>query len=101
MHAAASSRYNARMTSSTRKLDLFAISWPIFVETALMTLIGTLGLWMAGHVSPAAVAIFGLSNQLRAMFDRLFRVVGIGTSVVVTQHRGAGDADGARAVARA
>ncbi|HSD39343.1 MAG TPA: MATE family efflux transporter [Rhodocyclaceae bacterium] len=88
-------------TEKSGKLDLFAISWPIFVETALMTLIGTLGLWMAGHVSPAAVAIFGLSNQLRAMFDRLFRVVGIGTSVVVTQHRGAGDTDGARAVARA
>lgn len=89
------------MTSSPCKLDLFAISWPIFVETALMTLIGALGLWMAGHVSAAAVAIFGLSNELRALLDRLFRVVGIGASVVVTQHRGAGDTEGARAVARA
>lgn len=88
-------------TKKSEKLDLLSISWPIFVETALMTLIGTLGLWMAGHVSPAAVAIFGLSNQLRAMFDRLFRVVGIGTSVVVTQHRGAGDTAGAHTLARA
>lgn len=82
-------------------LDLFSLSWPIFVETVLMTLIGTLGLWLAGRVSPAAVAIFGLSNQLRQMFDRLFRVVAIGTSVLVTQHRGGGDLDGARALARA
>lgn len=82
-------------------LDLYTLSWPIFVEMALFMLIGTLGLWMAGHVSAAAVAVFGMSNQLRMVFDRIFRVVSMGASVVVTQHRGAGDADGARAHARA
>lgn len=83
-----------------KQLNLFDLTWPIFVENLLMTLIGTLGLWMAGHVSVAAVAIFGLANQLRGIFDRIFRVVGIGTSVVVTQHQGAGDSFGANMVAR-
>lgn len=84
-----------------RELELFSLSWPVFVEMALMTLIGTLGLWMAGLVSPAAVAIFGLSNQIRLMLDRVFRVVAMGTSVLVTQHRGAGDEEGARELALA
>ncbi|MBS1208941.1 MAG: efflux family protein [Proteobacteria bacterium] len=87
--------------TNKNKLDLFAISWPIFVEQLLMMAIGTLGLWMAGHVSTSSVAIYGLANQLRGIFDRLFRVVGIGTSVVVTQHKGGGDDTGAREVARA
>jgi putative MATE family efflux protein len=84
-----------------KQLDLFNLTWPIFIENLLMTLIGTLGLWMAGKSSVGAVAIFGLANQLRGIFDRIFRVVGIGTSVVVTQHQGGGDHQGAKAVARA
>ncbi|MFT3735003.1 MAG: MATE family efflux transporter [Rhodocyclaceae bacterium] len=83
------------------ELDLYTLSWPIFVEMALAMLIGTLGLWMAGHVSAAAVAVFGMSNQLRTVFDRIFRVVSMGASVVVTQHRGGGDVPGAQALARA
>lgn len=84
-----------------KPLDLFGLTWPIFVETLLMTLIGTVGLSMAGHLSVGAVAIYGLANQLRQIFDRIFRVVGVGTSVVVTQHQGGGDHAGARDVARA
>jgi len=87
--------------SQDKSLSLFGLTWPIFIENLLMTLLGTLGLWMAGHVSVGAVAIFGLANQLRGIFDRIFRVVGIGTSVVVTQHKGGGDIQGAGAVARA
>jgi putative MATE family efflux protein len=87
--------------SSSKQLSLFSLTWPIFIENLLMTLIGTLGLWMAGKSSVGAVAIFGLANQLRGIFDRIFRVVGIGTSVVVTQHKGGGDHEGAKDVARA
>lgn len=83
------------------ELELFSLSWPIFVEMALFMLIGTLGLWMAGQVSAAAVAVFGMANQLRTVFDRIFRVISMGSSVVVTQSRGAGDAAGAQALARA
>lgn len=91
----------ARKPAKSPELKLFDLTWPIFVENLLMTLIGTLGLWMAGHASLGAVAIFGLANQLRGIFDRVFRVVGIGTSVVVTQHKGGNDHNGARDVARA
>ena len=83
------------------ELELFPLSWPIFVEMALFMAIGTLGLWMAGQVSAAAVAVFGMANQLRIVFDRIFRVISMGASVVVTQSRGAGDAAGAQALARA
>ncbi|MDP5241095.1 MATE family efflux transporter [Uliginosibacterium sp. 31-16] len=83
------------------QLDLFHLSWPLFVEMALFMAIGTLGLWMAGQVSAASVAVFGMANQLRMVFDRIFRVVSMGASVVVTQQRGAGDEAGAQALARA
>ncbi|MFT3736608.1 MAG: MATE family efflux transporter [Rhodocyclaceae bacterium] len=87
--------------SAQHEESLFSLSWPIFVEMALMTAIGTLCLWLAGTLSVGAVAIFGLSNQFRLVLDRIFRVVSIGASVLVTQHRGAGDAEGAIELARA
>ncbi|GAA5160859.1 MATE family efflux transporter [Viridibacterium curvum] len=91
----------ARSKATPEEESLFSLSWPIFVEMALMTAIGTLCLWLAGTLSVGAVAIFGLSNQFRLVLDRIFRVVSIGASVLVTQHRGAGDAAGAIDLARA
>lgn len=91
----------AQREAQQRELDLYSLSWPIFVELALTTLISTIGLWMVGQISAAAVAVFGLSGQLRLVFDRVFRVVSMGTSVVVTQHRGGNDVEGAKALALA
>jgi putative MATE family efflux protein len=89
------------MNAPKRPPDLYTLSWPIFVEGALMLLIGTIVLWMAGEISAGAVAIFGLSLQLRFFFDRIFRIVAVGASVVISQHRGAGDMLGARLLAKA
>jgi putative MATE family efflux protein len=86
---------------SEKKLRLFAITWPIFVENLLMVLMGLFGLWLASRISNSAVAAYGLVNQILGALQIVFQVVSIGTSVVVTQHQGAGDHEGARQVARA
>lgn len=84
-----------------RKLHLFEITWPIFVENLLMVLMGLFGLWLTSRISTSAVAAYGLVNQIMGALQIVFRVVSIGTSVVVTQHHGAGDEAGARRIARA
>lgn len=83
------------------RLRLFAITWPIFVENLLMVLMGLFGLWLTSRISTGAVATYGLVNQVFGALQIVFRVVSIGTSVVVTQHHGAGDEKGAHAVAKA
>jgi putative MATE family efflux protein len=82
------------------RLRLFAITWPIFVENLLMVLMGLFGLWLTSRISTGAVATYGLVNQVFGALQIVFRVVSIGTSVVVTQHHGAGDENGAHAVAK-
>ncbi|MEN3109865.1 MATE family efflux transporter [Uliginosibacterium paludis] len=82
------------------RLRLFAITWPIFVENLLMVVMGLFGLWLTSRISTGAVATYGLVNQVFGALQIVFRVVSIGTSVVVTQHHGAGDEAGAHAVAR-
>ncbi|MDP5239878.1 MATE family efflux transporter [Uliginosibacterium sp. 31-16] len=86
---------------SANKLRLFAITWPIFVENLLMVLMGLFGLWLTSRISTGAVAAYGLVNQILGALQILFRVVSIGTSVVVTQHHGANDEAGAHQVAKA
>ncbi|HEX5127806.1 MAG TPA: MATE family efflux transporter, partial [Rhodocyclaceae bacterium] len=85
----------------SKRLHLVAITWPIFVENLLMALIGVVGLWLASRLSDGAVGALGLANQILGAFQILFRVVSIGTSVVVTQHHGGGDHPGAEQVAKA
>jgi putative MATE family efflux protein len=83
----------------TRKRGLIAIAWPIFVEQTLRVLIGTVDTFMVSYVSDGAVAALGVANQVIIFFLVAFNFIGIGTSVVVTHHLGAGDREGADRIA--
>lgn len=77
---------------------LLAIAWPIFVEQSLRILIGTVDTFMVAHVSDGAVAALGMSHRLIMFCLICFNFIGIGTSVVITHHLGAGDRKGAEAI---
>ncbi|WP_172201690.1 MATE family efflux transporter [Niveibacterium sp. COAC-50] len=80
---------------------LFAITWPIFSEHLLHASVGLLFVWLTARISDDTAAAFGLSNQIMAFFIILFRLIGVGASVVITQYLGAGDRKGAERIARA
>lgn len=80
---------------------LFPITWPIFSEHLLYASVGLLFIGMTARISDDTAAAFGLSNQIMAFFVILFRLVGVGASVVITQYLGAGDREGAQRIARA
>ena len=74
---------------------LLAIAWPIFIEQTLRILIGTVDTFMVSHVSDGAVAALGVANQAVVLALICFNFIGIGASVVITHHVGAGDRSGA------
>lgn len=80
---------------------LSAIAWPLFVELALGIAVGLVGTALAARVSDAAGAGFALANQVGATLFIVFRIVGAGIGVVLTQALGAGQREGAERVARA
>ena len=86
-------------TSSTKTPTLLSIAWPIFVEQSLRILIGTVDTFMVAHVSDGAVAALGVSHRLIMLAIICFNFIGIGTSVVITHHLGAGDRKGAENIA--
>ena len=80
---------------------LFALAWPLFLELLLGMAVGMAGTVLAARLSDTAGAAFALSNHVVGMLFILFRIVGAGVGVVVTQGLGAGRRDSADAVARA
>ena len=81
-----------------RPPTLLAIAWPIFIEQTLRILIGTVDTFMVSHVSDGAVAALGVANQFVVLALICFNFIGIGASVVITHHVGAGDRKGAEKI---
>lgn len=88
------------MNSSQTKTapTLLQIAWPIFIEQSLRILIGVVDTFMVAHVSDGAVAALGVANQFVVLSLICFNFIGIGASVVITHHVGAGDAKGAEKI---
>jgi putative MATE family efflux protein len=83
------------------QLSLVALAWPIFVEQGLRILIGTVDTLMVSHISDDAVAALGVATQVVVLSLIVFNFIGIGSSVVITHHLGAGDRPGADRIAKA
>jgi putative MATE family efflux protein len=84
-----------------RKLTLWALSWPLFAEQGLRISIGTVDTLMVSHVADAAVAALNVAWQVIILCFIVFNFIGIGSSVVITHHLGAGDRAGADRISRA
>jgi len=89
------------MTAPSARPRLFPLTWPLLLELLLGIGIGIIGTGLAARLSDDSGAAFGLANQVFAAIFVLFRVIGAGVSVAVTQALGAGRRDRADAVARA
>jgi putative MATE family efflux protein len=74
---------------------LWPVAWPVFVELGLAIVVGLVGTALAAHLSDTAGAAFALANHVSAALFILFRLVGAGVGVVVTQRLGARRRDAA------
>jgi putative MATE family efflux protein len=70
-------------------LSLFAITWPIFIETFLHMTLRTADTFMLSKVSDEAVAAVGVSNQIVMFMFFLFQIAATGTAIVIAQYLGA------------
>jgi len=82
-------------------LKFGAIVAPLFFELSIGMAVGMLGTSFAAHISDAAGAAFALTNHLFGLLFMVFRLVGAGIGVVVSQNLGAKHRDEADRVARA
>ncbi|MDR6550171.1 MATE family efflux transporter [Paenibacillus qinlingensis] len=75
--------------TSPKKLSLFTITWPIFIESSLLVFMRTSDTFIVSQVSDEAVAAVGVSNQLIIFLFLLLQVISTGTAIVISQYLGA------------
>lgn len=80
---------------------LFQITWPLLLELLLGMAVGMAGTAMAARLSDHSGAAFAMAHHVFGALFIVFRIVGAGVGVVLTQALGAGRRDRADAVARA
>jgi putative MATE family efflux protein len=72
-----------------KDLNLFFLTWPIFLEVFLFMLMGIADTLMLSAISDNAVSGVGASNQYLHIAILILEVIGNGASIVVAQYIGA------------
>lgn len=76
------------MEAVKEKLHLFTLTWPIFLEMLLFTLMGIVDTLMLSKLADDAVAGVGTANQFIHVTILILEVIGNGASIVVAQYIG-------------
>ncbi|MWC29451.1 MATE family efflux transporter [Paenibacillus sp. MMS18-CY102] len=79
----------------SKELNLFLLTWPIFLEIFLFMLMGIADTFMLSDLSDNAVSGVGAANQYMMIALLILEVIGNGASIVVAQYIGAKNHEGA------
>ena len=82
-----------------RRMNLFSLAFPIWVENVLNRLLGFVNVILLAKLSEDAVAAIGVANQFINFITMAFSFVTFGAAVLIAQHMGAGDEEGANQIA--
>ncbi|CAN7559797.1 MULTISPECIES: MATE family efflux transporter [Duganella] len=82
-----------------RTPPMFNLAWPLLVELGLAIASSVIGTALASRISDEAGGAFAIASQVSATLFILFRIIGAGVSVVVTQNLGGNQRDAANRVA--
>ena len=74
--------------SEAKSLDLYKLTWPIFLEVFLFMLMGITDIFMLSKVSDDAVSAVGAANQYLFIAILILEVIGNGAAIVVSQYIG-------------
>lgn len=72
-----------------RKISLFKLGWPVFVQCLLSLCLGYIDTLMISNYSSSAVGGLGNANQILTFLTLAFTVISSATGIVVAQYLGA------------
>lgn len=74
-----------------KKLKLFNLAWPIFIETALFMLLGFVDVFVLSKYDDLASSAVNVANQCVSIVTVVFTVISGASAVLISQNLGAGD----------
>ena len=72
-----------------KKLKLFDLAWPIFIETALFMLLGFADVFILSRYDDIAASSVNTANQAVSIITIVFTVISGATAVLISQYLGA------------
>ena len=82
-----------------KKLTLFGLAWPIFIETALFMLLGIVDVYILSGYNDLAASSVGAANQTVSIITIVFNILSTASAVMISQYLGAGQRKSASQVA--
>ncbi len=82
-----------------KKVEIFNLAWPLFIENLLRFSLGNVNIFMLSLYSDQTVGAVGVANDIMKMVLLVYSVIGVGTSVIVSQYLGSGRKQAAGKVA--
>ena len=73
-----------------KKMNLFSLAWPIFIETALFMLLGMIDVWILSGYDALAASAVGTANQAVSIVTIVFNSISTASAVMISQYLGAG-----------
>lgn len=78
------------MTTLKDKTHLLKLTWPIFLEAVLFSVIGTVDVMMLSSYADNAAGGVGAVNQVLSLFQVVSNIITAGTGILCAQYIGAG-----------
>ncbi len=78
------------MVSEVRKMSLFKLGWPVFIQCLLSLCLGYVDTLMISRYSSTAVGGLGNANQILGFMTLAFTVISSAAGVIIAQYIGAG-----------
>ncbi|MBQ7385699.1 MAG: MATE family efflux transporter [Ruminococcus sp.] len=82
-----------------KKLSLFNLAWPIFVETLLFMLLGSVDVFVLSRYDDLAASSVNTANQAISITTIVFTVISTASAVLISQYLGAKKRENASRVA--
>lgn len=82
-----------------KKLKLFNLAWPIFIETALFMLLGFIDVFVLSKYDDLAASSVNTANQAVSIVTIVFTVISGASAVLISQYLGAENKKGASRIA--
>lgn len=78
-----------------KKMKLFSLAWPIFIETALFMLLGIIDVLILSSYDDLAASAVGTANQTVSIVTIIFNIISTASAVMISQYLGAGKRESA------
>jgi len=78
------------VTTLEDKKQLFKLTWPMFLEVVLFSVIGSIDIMMLSGFADNAVGGVGAVNQVLSLFQVVSNIITAGTGILCAQYIGAG-----------